>query len=111
MASSSLPCCLRAAEIAVSRGPSRVKFDGLPETGDSLVQLALILQGEAEVVVGRSVFRIEFDRPAVEVDGLVQLALVHQSVAEVVEYGHTARPQRQSYLEVANRVLITSRVR
>ncbi len=50
MASSSFFWSLQGdAEVVVGAGVFRVEFDGLAVAGDGLVQLPLLLQGDAEV--------------------------------------------------------------
>ena len=48
--------------------------------GDGLVELPLVLQGDAEVVVGLGVVGLEPDRRAVFGDRLVELALVFRAM-------------------------------
>jgi hypothetical protein len=68
----------------MSQGQPRVEFDGLTVASDRLVQLVLVLQGEAEVEVGEGIFRVEFDGFARAGDGLFQLLLGVQGIAEIV---------------------------
>ena len=58
--------------------------EGFAVLGDRLIELPLVVQGDAEVVVGIGEVGLEAQRLAVLGDRLVQLPLVAQGVAEVV---------------------------
>ena len=67
--------------------------DRCPILGDRLLQLPLVLQGEAQVVVGFGVIGLEPDRCQEFGDRLLQLALVLKGGTKVVVGAGVIRPE------------------
>ena len=85
MASSSFPWSFRViAEAIVGQGEVGLEPDRLAERGDGLVELPLVLQGDAEVIVGLGEVGLEPDRLAAFGDGLVDLPLVARVTPRVL---------------------------